>query len=65
MEDTFLNEQVQIYPGDTHTKYGIVRAINDQGVVFEITVGTEFYREGDLHFIAYSANLKFCMRQKG
>jgi len=60
MKKTYLNKEVQIYPGDTYTKYGIVRDINEQGVVFEITRShVAHYKVGDLYFIAFSARLAF------
>lgn len=60
MEHEFLGKEVQIYPGDTYKKKGIVRDINSAGVVFEITM-TEAnnYTVGKLHFISWAANLTF------
>ena len=60
MNDEFLGKEVQIYPGDTYKKRGIVRDINPAGVVFEITA-TEAsnYTVGKLHFISWAANLTF------
>lgn len=62
MKDTYLNKEVQIYPGDTYSKFGIVRDINENGVVFEITRaerGASQYKVGNIYFIAYSNNLTF------
>lgn len=61
MKDEFLGKEVQIYPGDTYTKKGIVRDISDAGVVFEITQGdrSEGYIVGKLHFISWSGRLCF------
>lgn len=61
MKETFLNKEVQIYPGDTYSKFGIVRDINENGVVFEITRSNETsnYKVGNIYFIAYSNNLTF------
>lgn len=62
MKETYLNKEVQIYPGDTYSKFGIVRDINENGVVFEITrSNVSHYRIGDLVFIAYSNNLTFSL----
>lgn len=60
MKHEFLGKEVQIYPGDTNKKKGIVRDINTAGVVFEITM-TEAsnYTVGKLHFISWAANLTF------
>ena len=56
MLKTFLNRRVQVYPGDTDVKYGIVRDMNPHGVVFEAT--NEWSRtggidKGTLRFIAW------------
>ena len=60
MNDEFLNKEVQIYPGDSYKKKGIVRDINNAGVVFEITMSERSnYTVGKLHFISWSANLTF------
>lgn len=61
MDDEFLGKEVQIYPGDTYSKKGIVRDINNAGVVFEITEADKHtqYTVGKLHFISWSANLTF------
>ncbi len=60
MKEKFLNKEVQIYPGDTYHKYGIVRDINEGGVVFEITRSTaDDYKPGALVFIAWSGRLIF------
>lgn len=60
MKEKFLNKEVQIYPGDTYYKYGIVRDINEGGAVFEITrsVANDFI-PGALVFVAWSARLIF------
>lgn len=63
MKETFLNKEVQIYPGDTYSKFGIVRDINENGVVFEITRADshayQYNKVGDTIFISYSNNLTF------
>lgn len=60
MNDEFLNKEVQIYPGDSYKKKGIVRDINNAGVVFEITMSERsHYTVGKLYFISWSANLCF------
>ena len=60
MDDEFLGKEVQIYPRDTNKKKGIVRDINQAGVVFEITMSeASNYTVGKLHFISWSACLTF------
>lgn len=65
MTDTYLGKEVQIYPGDTYSKFGIVRDINDNGVAFEITRSeASRYRVGDIVFISYSNNLTFTLHKE-
>ncbi len=61
----FIGKEVQIYPGDTHSKFGIVTDITDQGVVFKITEASEKsdYKKGDIVFIAFSNKLNFRLRK--
>lgn len=63
--EQFLNKEVLIYPGDTRRKTGIIKEINEKGVVFLITSYTPHsevdhsYTVGRLQFISFSANLTF------
>lgn len=61
MKEQFLGKDVQVYPGDTHAKYATVIDINPAGVTFKATFGGA-WREDSIHFIAFSANLKFVLR---
>ena len=59
MQD-LVGKEVQIYPGDTYKKWGIVLEVNDHGILFEITrvnKGETDYKPRSIRFIAYSANL--------
>lgn len=59
MQD-LVGKEVQIYPGDTYKKWGIVLEVNDNGMLFEITRaedGAPSYQKGSIRFISYSANL--------
>ena len=59
MQD-LVGKEVQIYPGDTYKKWGIVLEVNDHGILFEITrvnKGETAYKPRSIRFIAYSANL--------
>mgnify|MGYP003294253172 CR=1 FL=1 len=61
MQD-LIGKVVQIYPGDTYSKWGRILEINDQGVLFEITkadYNAPSYKVGSIRFISYSANLNF------
>lgn len=66
MEITCMNDligkEVQIYPGDTYSKWGRIIEINDNGVLFKITDADKQctgYPIGSYRFISYSANLTF------
>ena len=61
---TFLGKEVQIYPGDSYTKFGIITDITEQGVVFKITQASERteYKRGDVVFIAFSSKLTFKLK---
>lgn len=62
MTATFLNKEVQIYPNDTSSKFGIVRDVNENGVVFEITRSScSYYHVGEIRFIAFSSGLSFSL----
>lgn len=62
--DKFLNKEVRIYPSDTNWKFGIVREVTENGVVFEITKSEcPGFKVGSLQFISYSAKLDFSLAQ--
>ena len=61
MKAQFLGKVVVVYPGDTHTKFGIVLGINEVGVTFKATNTTAMWRNNTINFIAFSANLKFAI----
>ncbi len=57
-----IGKVVQIYPGDTYSKWGRIIEISDSGILFEITDADDRctgYTVGSYRFIAYSANLTF------
>ena len=58
----WIGKEVQIYPGDTRSKWGKVVGMNDAGVTFLITRYEGSDREwivGKHKFISYSAKLSF------
>jgi hypothetical protein len=62
MKKNFENKTVQLFPGDTYTKFGTVIDINEVGVTFSITKSNSSdYVVGGVYFIAFSANLKFAL----
>lgn len=57
----FLNKEVNIFPGDSYSKRGIVKAIDEFGILFLIThthPKVDDYKVGKLHFINHSCNIK-------
>jgi hypothetical protein len=55
-----VGKEVQIYPGDSESKFGIIQDMNDQGVLFLITKSKSHnYPVGSFRFISYSASLSF------
>lgn len=60
--EIFLGKEVVIYPSDSDRKQGIVKAVSDGGVVFEITRYTgrnDYYVVGKNQFISFASNLSF------
>lgn len=54
-----IGVEVQIYPGDSYSKFGIIREIDEKGYTFEITESkaTE-YTPGDFIFWSHATPLK-------
>jgi|TARA_R110000822_G_scaffold67162_1_gene163754 hypothetical protein len=55
-----VGKKVQIYPGDSNKKEGILLEINEMGYVFKITFysGTDNqYQVGKIHFIGKNNNM--------
>jgi hypothetical protein len=63
--NAFLGKEVQIYPGDSYSKFGIITDITEQGVVFKITQASDRteYKKGEIVFIAFSSRLTFKLRK--
>lgn len=59
----FIDKEVQIYPGDTNAKYGIIEEISDKGFLVRITKVQEGYAQtfkvGDIHFFSNSVGFTF------
>ena len=64
LRSQFLGREVQIYPGDTYSKFGIIRDINPAGLTFEITSSqAPQYKLGSLYFISFSSGLNYCLKK--
>jgi len=57
---SLIGKEVQIYPGDSDSKFGIVTSVGPEGVLFKITKSNcNNYVVGKQHFISYSSRLSF------
>lgn len=62
--DNFIGKYVQVYPGDSDSKYGTIVHLDNNGIVVQIDGNrsrdfTWKNRDGKLMFISYSARLSF------
>jgi hypothetical protein len=58
----WIGKEVQIYPGDTRSKWGKIIGMNENGVTFLITKYTgndDHWVVGKRKFISYSSKLTF------
>lgn len=56
----FVGKEVQIYPEDAYSKFGIIEEISDKGFLIKITSSrAEECDVGDILFISHSVGLKF------
>ena len=67
--DDFVGKYVQVYPGDTLSKFGTVEEVLDGGVVFKIDgvrSNADYWKgnDGKKIFIAYSSRLSFIEADK-
>jgi hypothetical protein len=61
-QSDWIGKEVQIYPGDTHKKWGKIVDMNEHGVTFLITNYTGNDHEwqiGKRTFVSYSSKLSF------
>jgi len=57
---TLTGTEVQIYPGDSDSKYGIIEEVSNLGILFKITKSRDkSYTVGSLHFIGVGSKLSF------
>ena len=62
MIEQFKGKKVHLYPGDTTRRQATVLDINPAGVTFLMLSGSGV-TEGDIRFIAYTANLSFTLAE--
>ena len=58
MLDEYIGKEIELYPGDSYKKWGILLDYSPVGILVKITrsVSHSEYLEGDIAFFAYSAN---------
>lgn len=55
-----IGKELQIYPGDTQEKFGILEEISSEGYLFKITKSeTRVYSEGDIVFFSHGNDMSF------
>jgi len=57
-----MNKFIELFPGDIVTKYCKILNENNGGILIEVLLvknnnGYSNYKEGEIYFISYSANL--------
>lgn len=58
--ENYVGRKIQLYPGDTYRKYGIIKMVDDLGWTIEITESRcDSFEVGQEYFISHSTNLKF------
>lgn len=60
-KENYIGKHIQLYPGDTYYKFGIIMDLDDLGWVIRITKAHERATEkvNDVIFISHSTNAKF------
>lgn len=61
-KENYIGKEIQLYPGDTYKKWGVIKDIDDLGWTIKITdvedCGSE-YKIGDKIFISHSKPFSF------
>ena len=59
MED-LIGKKIQLYPGDTYSKYGIIKKWTEHGIVIKITESdASAYKVNSEYYISHSKSLIF------
>ena len=59
MREKFLGQQVQLFPGDTNSKFATVEEINAAGVTFLVTKSKCSMYPVGVHFVSFHGKLHF------
>lgn len=61
-KENYIGKEIQLYPGDTYKKWGVIKDIDDLGWTIKITdvegCGSE-YKIDDTIFISHSKSFSF------
>ena len=58
--EIYVGKEIQLYPGDTYRKFGIIKSVDDLGWIVEITESRcSHYEVGNEYFISHSNGFKF------
>jgi hypothetical protein len=62
-KDEYIGKEIQLYPGNTYKKWGIIKDVDDLGWTIKITDTEEDYNSqykiGDTIFISHSKPFSF------
>lgn len=50
----YIGKHIQLLPGDTQKKYGIIEDVDDLGFIVRITNTTDHYKANEVIFISHS-----------
>lgn len=60
----YVGKKIQLYPGDTDSKYGIIKNVDDLGWTIKITSSSSrSWVAGQEYFVSHSKNFTFEFRR--
>ena len=62
VKENYVGKAIQLYPGDTYSKWGTILDVDDLGWTIKITRANserDDYRVGDVIFISHSKSFSF------
>ena len=62
--NNYVNKKIQLYPGDTYSKFGTITNVDEYGFTIKITEASpnSGYKKGDEVFISHSNPFTFIVR---
>ena len=59
-KEHYVGKAIQLFPGDTYRKFGVIKNVDDLGWIVEITESKcDHYKAGQEYFISHSYEFKF------